>query len=376
MKILLIGEYSRLHNSLKEGLIKLGHEVVILGFSDGFKDFPVDYKLEKKWDLGWKRKIKVGIYKAFGFDISSHLTFKQFQKNQSQFTDFDVVQLINESTFQCVPAYEQKILKFLFKNNAKVFLLSCGDDCGNVKYNFEHPKVKSVVQPYLMGKISNRDFLGVLKFTQPDYKKLHDFIYKHIKGVIASDLDYHTPLLHQPKYLGLIPNPINTDKITFTPLEVPAKIVIFLGINNANYYKKGSDYFEEALSVIASKYPEKTQIIITRSIPYAEYIKAYDSAHIVLDQTFSLDQGYNALEAMAKGKVVFTGAEKEFTEYYQLAEKVNINATADVKQLINALSNLIENPEQIVGIGKNARAFIEKEHNYVKIAEQYLRKWQ
>jgi len=47
MNILLIGEYSRLHNSLKEGLQELGHNVVILGFKDGFKDFPVDFPLLK-----------------------------------------------------------------------------------------------------------------------------------------------------------------------------------------------------------------------------------------------------------------------------------------------------------------------------------------
>ena len=58
MKILLIGEYSRLHNSLKEGLQKLGHEVTILGFRDGFKDFHVDFPLEKKWDSGFLKKIK------------------------------------------------------------------------------------------------------------------------------------------------------------------------------------------------------------------------------------------------------------------------------------------------------------------------------
>ena len=58
MKILLLGEYSRLHNSLKEGLQSNGHEVVILGFNDGFKNFPVDYKLKKKWDSGILKKIK------------------------------------------------------------------------------------------------------------------------------------------------------------------------------------------------------------------------------------------------------------------------------------------------------------------------------
>ena len=42
MRILLVGEYSRLHNSLKEGLVQLGHEVVLLSSGDGFKNFPSD----------------------------------------------------------------------------------------------------------------------------------------------------------------------------------------------------------------------------------------------------------------------------------------------------------------------------------------------
>ena len=46
MKILLIGEYSRLHNSLKEGLEKNGHNVTLVGSGDGFKNYPVDIKLD------------------------------------------------------------------------------------------------------------------------------------------------------------------------------------------------------------------------------------------------------------------------------------------------------------------------------------------
>ncbi|MEQ3662245.1 MAG: glycosyltransferase family 1 protein, partial [Flavobacterium sp.] len=48
MKVLLLGEYSRLHNSLKEGLVSLGHEVVIVGCGDKFKQFPVDYSIYAK----------------------------------------------------------------------------------------------------------------------------------------------------------------------------------------------------------------------------------------------------------------------------------------------------------------------------------------
>ena len=48
MKILLIGEYSRLHNSLKEGLESLNHEVTIVGTGDKFKNFPVDISIAPK----------------------------------------------------------------------------------------------------------------------------------------------------------------------------------------------------------------------------------------------------------------------------------------------------------------------------------------
>ena len=90
---------------------------------------------------------------------------------------------------------------------------------------------------------------------------------------------------------------------------------------------------------------------------------------------FAFDQGYNALEAMAKGKVVFTGAEKEFVDYYKLNAEVAINALPDVDYLVEKLSYLIENPNEIKKIGHNAREFILKEHNYSKIAEKYLEKW-
>lgn len=376
MNILLISEYSRLHNSLKEGLQELGHHVVILGFSDGFKNFPVDYKLEKKWDNGFKKKIKVAIQRLTCFNITSYLTYRQFKKFRKNIVGFDTVQLINENSFYCGYYFETKILKYILKHNPSVFLLSCGTDYTYVNYSLEHLEFKSIVQPYRDGKISKKDFFNVLKFRRNSYKKIHDFVFEHCKGVIASDMDYHLPLQNHPKYLGLIANPVNVDQIVFQPIVTTGKIVIFLGINDESYYKKGCDYFEKALEIIREKYPDQTEVIVTHSVPYTQYITSYDKAHILLDQTFAYDQGYNALEAMAKGKVVFTGAEREFYEKYDLAEPVNINARPDVKDLVDDLSKLIENPEQIVVIGKNARIFIEKEHNYVKIAQQYLSKWQ
>jgi len=376
MKILLVGEYSRLHNSLKEGLESLGHQVTIIATGDYFKDYPVDIKLHRKYNQGIDKKIKVALYEIFKVDITSISLKKQFFLKQNQLKHFDIVQFINESSFGILPKYEKQMISFLKKHNHKLFLLSCGTDYTSVKYCFSKKFKYSILTPFFNDEVSENEINHILKYLQPKFKSLHHFIYNTITGVIASDLDYHLPLKDNPNYLGFIPNPVNTDSITICENQLGSTIVIFLGINRNNYLTKGIRYFEEALAIIQKKYADKIEIKIVENLPYSEYISTYNKAHIVLDQVLSYDQGYNALEAMAKGKVVFTGAEQEWLDHYNLKEDtVAINALPDATKIAKKLEWLILNPEKINKISKNARAFIEKEHNYIKIAEKYVATW-
>jgi glycosyltransferase involved in cell wall biosynthesis len=375
MKILLVGEYSRLHNSLKEGLVELGHQVTIIATGDHFKNYPVDIKLKRKYNQGLAKKLKVFIYKLSKIDITSVSIKNQFIKNQDQLKDFDIVHLINESPIGVTPKYEKEFISFIKKHNKKLFLLSCGADYISVKHSFDKKPAYSILEPFFNNKASSKSFNPILKYLKPAYKELHDFVYNIIEGVVSSDLDYHIPLKGHPKYLGLIANPINIELLKFTPLKVKEKVIIFHGINRENYYKKGSDYFEEALEIIQNKFPNKVEIKIVESLPYNKYIKTYNEAHIVLDQVLAYDQGYNALEAMSKGKVVFTGAEKEFYEYYNLKKTVAINALPDAQKIADSLEELILNPDKIIEIGINAREFIQKEHHFKAIAQKYLDTW-
>ena len=376
MKILLIGEYSRLHNSLKEGLEKLGHTVTIIGFSDYFKNYPVDIKLNLKYQSGISKFVKHLIYKLFKIDLISLHIQKQVEAIKEQLVGYDIVQLINENAFKTIPKVEVKLLAFIFANNKNVFLMSCGTDYISVRYAMEKQFKYSILNPWFEGRESEKSFYYALKFTTERYKDLHKYIYKNIKGVIASDLDYHIPLEHNPKYLGLVPNPINTDKLDYVPIDLSDKIVIFHGINASKYYKKGNNFFVEALDQIQKKYNDKVEIITVTDLPYIEYIEAFNKAHIVLDQVYGYDQGFNALEAMAKGKIVFTGAEQEWLEYYNLDKNtVAINALPDVNYLVNTLEWLILNPNEIQRISKNAHAFIKNKHHYVEAAKLYLKLW-
>ncbi len=287
------------------------------------------------------------------------------------------MQLINEAPVQTLPSFELYLLKKLIGQNKKTFLLCCGVDYTIMKFMLDKKLRYSIMDPYFEGIPEAKiQYESMFEFVLESHKKIHDYLYQTIEGVIASDLDYVSPLKSNSKFLGLISNPINTDTISLIENPIKDKIVIFLGINTGNSYKKGVHFFEKALAIIKEKYSTKVEIIITKSIPYQEYVYLYNKAHILLDQVFAYDQGYNALEAMAKGKVVFTGAETEFLNQYQLEEdEVCSNALPNENEIATKLSFLIEHPEKISEISKNARKFIEKEHAYKIIAEKYFTSW-
>ncbi|MGK0386866.1 MAG: glycosyltransferase involved in cell wall biosynthesis, partial [Patiriisocius sp.] len=289
--------------------------------------------------------------------------------------DFDVVQLINESPFGASPKDEIKMISFLKRHNRKLFLLSCGTDYLSVQHQLSDANPYSILSSYKDGSVSKTHFKNIIKYISPPFKKLHDFIFKTVDGIIASDYDYHMPLEGNSKYVGLIPNPVNTKKLSVSETDIKGPIIIFMGINRTNYHSKGIKYFEKAIAIIQQKFPKQVQVEIVENIPYAQYIEKYNDAHIILDQVFAYDQGYNALEAMAKGKVVFTGAETAFMKHYNLDKAIAINALPHVETLVMDLKNLITNPQKIIDIGRTAKSFIATHHDYKKVAQQYADIW-
>lgn len=375
MRILLVGEYSRLHNSLKEGLQTLGHQVTLVGSGDAFKNYPVDLLLERGFEKGWRKKLKVAILKLTGIDISAIALRQKFHKLKPFLKGYDIVQLINESSFKTTPKLEIEIAQYLKQNNKKLFLLSCGTDTKSVGYTQTGSLPYSILTPLQEEKGDKSNYQYALKYTTAPYIDLHKKLYHIVDGIIATDLDYHLPYKGDKKYLGLIPNPINCDTIRYQPFSLEDKIIIFQGINKNNYYPKGQDIFTQALKIIQEKVADKVQIISTVSLPYTQYMKAYTKCHILLDQVYSLDQGYNALEAMARGKVVFTGAGSIFKKHYNLQETVAVDALPDAQQIATSILQLVHHPEKLLAISQNARNFIEQHHHYKKSAEQYLKLW-
>lgn len=378
MKILLLGEYSKLHNSLKVGLTELGHQVTLVGTGDGFKNFPVDFSIAPKWTttnsiLKFFNKITIRLFK---WNLQETEKGVRFYLILPKLFGFDHVQLINSNAIETHPRWSKFLLKKLFKKTKNVNLLICGDENPVTLYYLKKKMRYSVLTPYFENEQLKDYYYYVLKYTQQQYRKLFDFVAQQASVLITSDMDYKIPMEAMGYNSYLIANPIVLHE-TLPKISLPTdKVIIFLGVNRLSAIKKGVPFFKKAVATIAEKYPNRVEVRVTENLPYKEYIRAYQEAHIFLDMVYAYDQGYNALEAMAQGKVVFTGAEQEFLTYYHLQEdEVCINALPDVDYLVKKMSELIEYPERIKQIGENAQNFIKKEHHYLRIAQSYLNAW-
>lgn len=378
MKILLLGEYSRLHNSLKEGLIKNGHQVTLIGTGDYFKKFPVDINIDGKVikNNSLLNKIRHLIYFLIRIDLAGIETYLRFKKEKKKLAGFDVIQLINETPFGIGSYLEKKLLQMIFKENKNVFLLACGDDYTFISYLMSKKFDHSTLTPLFKDSKLIKHYSYTLNCVSNSRKKLHFYLLKNLKAIIPVSVEYSQAYADVPKVTSMIPNPINIHKIRKSKPSGIYKIKIFHGINTSNYYKKGNRYFERALEYIGKKYANEVEIITCKDLPYQEYIQKLATADIVLDQVFAHDQGFNALEAMAMGKVVFTGAGQAFVSHYNLNHEVAINTVPDLDAIINNIERFILNPSLMITVGENAINFIQKAHHYELIARKYENIWE
>ena len=167
MKILLIGEYSRLHNSLKEGLQKNGHKVTLLGSGDGFKNYPVDIKIDSFFfNLKLFKLFAKLIDRLFKISLNQVEIYYKANKAINDLKGYDVIQLINENAFRTLPSLEILLIKRLINNNKKLFLLSCGVDQKSVEHSLNKKFKYSILTPYLENPNLKKSYKYILNIIQ------------------------------------------------------------------------------------------------------------------------------------------------------------------------------------------------------------------
>ena len=371
MKILLMGEYSNVHATLAEGLRKLGHHVTVLSNGDFWKNYPRDIDLVRKpGKLGgimYMMKLYTIVHKLRGYDI---------------------VQLINPMFLELKAERIFPIYQYLRKHNKKVILGGFGMDyywvsvcCKDKPLRYSDFNIGDKLRTNTDALKERKDWLGTEK------GRLNQMIAEDCDGIITGLYEYWA--CYQPSFpqkTTFIPFPIKPQLITpgnsnshtyvenhqVISLDIPKKVKLFIGINKNRSEYKGTDIMLKAAQAIAKKYPDKTELRIAESIPFAEYVKMMNGSDAILDQLYSYTPSMNPLEAMARGIICIGGGEPENYEIIH-EDKLRpiINVLPNYESVYQQLEHLVLHPELVPLLKQQSIEYINKHHDYIKVAKRY-----
>ena len=371
MKILLMGEYSNVHATLAEGLRKLGHHVTVLSNGDFWKNYPRDIDLVRKpGKLGgimYMMKLYTNVHKLRGYDI---------------------VQLINPMFLELKAERIFPIYQYLRKHNKKVILGGFGMDyywvsvcCKDKPLRYSDFNIGNKLRTNTDALKERKDWLGTEK------GRLNQMIAEDCDGIITGLYEYWA--CYQPSFpqkTTFIPFPIKPQLITsgnsnshtyvenhqVIPLDIPKKIKLFIGINKSRSEYKGTDIMLKAAQAIAKKYPDKSELRIAESIPFAEYVKMMNGSDAILDQLYSYTPSMNPLEAMARGIICIGGGEPENYEIIH-EDKLRpiINVLPNYESVYQELEHLVLHPELVPLLKQQSIEYISKHHDYIKVAKRF-----
>ncbi len=364
MRILLIGEFSGVHNNLKDGLEQLGHKVLLVSDNgDSFKKFSYDLDIGCNFENNFYGKV-CKVIKEYTF---FHLIKK-----------YDIIQFIHPGVLRTAGYPERyiiNILREMKKRGKLLFVLACGCDAlysNFCKYNKKYPCPDCE-------KTDSRRHSCVTKYDKI-YKKYDITFMRNIDKIVTCAYDYdliyrkYKTLFIDKLSSSMIPLPVNTDKVSVLSYGYKKeKIVIYHPLNRIGF--KGTEKIKQAFLILEKKYGNQAEFIIKGQMPIKEYEEFLNQIDILVEQFNFMSYGMSAIYAMAKGKMVVTGClnemkEDKFIGFMKEAPIYDLGYT--VNEMVDRISYIIEHKYLIDDYKKKSRQYVEKYHNYIKVAKKYV----
>lgn len=358
MRILLLGDYSNVHATLAEGLRALGHECMVASDGDKWKNYNRDIDLKRELGLRGNASFVWRLMKAM-----------------PSFRGYDVVQLINPMFLELKAERIFPIYHYLRRHNKKVILGGYGMDyywvsecCKNKPLRYSDFNMGEKMRTNSDALKERKDWLGTEK------EQLNRMIAEDCDGIVTGLYEYwacYQPCF--PQKTTFIPFPIHANASpSDIPDNIPQRVKLFIGINKSRSEYKGTDIMLKVAQAIAEKYPNKVELRIAKNVPFKEYVEMMNGSDAILDQLYSYTPSMNPLEAMARGIICIGGGEPENYEIlHETQLRPIINVQPCYESVYQELELLVLHPELIPRLKKESIEYINKHHEYIKVARQY-----
>lgn len=356
MKILLFGEYSGFFNCLKDGLLQLGHEVFLASNGDGFKNYPSDFR--------WDNTVNLG--KLTQFAVAGNIWW-----HRDLFKGYDVVLLVSSNNVSSLRLLNSPIYKYLIRNNGSVYLSGCGDTKITFDYWFNS---NTKYHSYYEGTLIDNPHYWY-SGNKHHVREWEEELLSLVKGYIPIWYEYAEPYRHYTCLKKTIRIPVQISSQNYEPnLLKDDKVVFYHGINREC---KGTRFIRKAFEKMQKEYGEHAEFILAEKLPFNEYMKVIEKANVIVDDANSYSIAMNGLFSLLKGKLVMGGAEPVANKELGI-DGVNpvYNINPDVDQICGTIRQIVEHRDCIEEIGLQGRMFVEKYHDSVKVAEEYVQLWE
>lgn len=361
MKILLIGDYSSVHWNLYTALRELGHNVEFISTGDGGKKIPTQ--------TSWLTAPYSNFQKLCG--VHDPLFLKRNSDLLESLQGFDVVQIINPILIEETSIRNNRIIFDNLRNrNKKVFLYSCGDDLNWVSRAVTSRTYTSMFKAWEL-YLSKELYHPARYLLDPRISTLSKHVARSVDGIIPGSVDYDWCIAEGEKKHAVIPFPLDLDLVQFRPPRRRSRYRAIHGFQPGKRIRKGDAFFEQA----ALHFRDEIDYERVGGLPFLDYLNRIADCDIFFDQTYSSDQGMNALFAMASGKIVFSGFSDRFYKTYDLMSPVGIDAKPNVMAIRSSIETLLAGQIDPEELGNHARRFVEKFHDKRIVAQKFLNAW-
>lgn len=371
MKILLIGEASFLHNTLKKGLVERGHRVTTMSDGNGWHDAPrdIDLRRDGRWGkLGGLRVV---------WQLLRHLP---------QLCGNDVVQIHNYQFVPLMYRWNTLLLRFLKLTNRRVVKGCFGDD--PQIFRRQAQGVPAYSDTYWSGQLQNADqhrdrIAEVIEHgAEASWRKTTHMADALVACLYEYWLDYNEPPYAEK--LHYIPLPIECEEmvrwcdgemVKCVGNDAPSHpLTILIGLQPKRDFMKGAMKIAAFVEEVARRHPGKVQIKYVEGVPYDEYMHLLAEADVLVDQLYSYTPSMNSLAAMARGTVVIGGGEEEYYEFIgedTLRPIINVRPDVPDEENIAAIERALFTDGMLERMAQESIQFVHKYHDYRLVAKQY-----
>lgn len=387
MKILLIGEASFLHNTLKKGLVERGHRVTTMSDGNGWHDAPrdIDLRRDGRWGkLGGLRVV---------WQLLRHLP---------QLCGNDVVQIHNYQFVPLMYRWNTLLLRFLKLTNRRVVKGCFGDD--PQIFRRQAQGVPAYSDTFWSGQLQNADqhrdrIAEVIEHgAEASWRKTTRMADALVACLYEYWLDYNEP--PYAAKLHYIPLPMECEEMvrwcdgemvkcvgndapshpndsqlqTNLTTSPPHPLTILIGLQPKRDFMKGAMKIAAFVEEVARRHPGKVQIKYVEGVPYDEYMHLLAEADVLVDQLYSYTPSMNSLAAMARGTVVIGGGEEDYYEF--IGEKtlrpiINVRPDVPDEENITAIERALFTDGMLERMAQESIQFVHKYHDYRLVAKQY-----